>query len=89
MQKLVIFCKVKPPARRAYAPEGKSRDYAYAKNIIMLHCPDSLGDHILFSPASGIMSPADLAGWILGDNLNVRLHVQLHKLIWPDKNKGV
>jgi len=27
MQKLAIFRKVKPPARRAYAPEGKSRNY--------------------------------------------------------------
>jgi 7-carboxy-7-deazaguanine synthase len=68
---------------------GNREDYIYAKNIIMLHCPEFLEGHILFSPASGIMSPADLAGWILEDNLNVRLHVQLHKTIWPDKNKGV
>jgi len=68
---------------------GSREDYMYAQNIITLHCPDSLGDHILFSPASGIMSPADLAVWILEDNLNVRLHVQLHKMIWPDKNRGV
>ena len=68
---------------------GNREDYMYAKNIITLHCPDFLGDHILFSPASGIMSPADLAVWILEDNLNVRLHVQLHKMIWPDKNRGV
>jgi 7-carboxy-7-deazaguanine synthase len=68
---------------------GNREDYMYAKNIIKLHCPEFLGDHILFSPASGIMSPADLAGWILGDNLNVRLHLQLHKMIWPDKKRGV
>jgi 7-carboxy-7-deazaguanine synthase len=68
---------------------GTRKDYLYARNIITLHCPDFLGDHILFSPASGIISPADLAGWILEDNLNVRLHVQLHKMIWPDKNRGV
>jgi len=30
MQKFGIFRKVKPPARRAYAPEGKSRNYAEA-----------------------------------------------------------
>ena len=30
MQKLAIFRKVKPPARRAYAPEGKSRNCAEA-----------------------------------------------------------
>ena len=27
MQKLATFRKVKPPAFRAYAPEGKSRNY--------------------------------------------------------------
>ena len=64
-------------------------DYRYAKNIIKRQCPDFLGDHILFSPVSGILSPADLAGWILEDNLNVRLHVQLHKIIWPDIKRGV
>ena len=28
IQKLTVFRKVKPPARKAYAPEGKSRNYA-------------------------------------------------------------
>jgi 7-carboxy-7-deazaguanine synthase len=68
---------------------GNREDYMFAKNIIMLHCSDFIEDHILFSPASGIMSPADLAGWILEDNLNVRLHLQLHKIIWPNKKRGV
>ena len=68
---------------------GNREDYMYSKNIITLHCPYFLEDHILFSPASGIMSPADLASWILEDHLNVRLHVQLHKMIWPDRKSGV
>ena len=68
---------------------GNREDYMYAKNIIMSHCSDFLGDHILFSPVYGKMSPADLAGWILKDNLNVRLHLQLHKIIWPNRTRGV
>jgi len=68
---------------------GNREDYIYAKDIISSHCPDFIPDHILFSPAFKIMSSADLAGWILEDHLNVRLHVQLHKMIWPDKNRGV
>jgi len=68
---------------------GNREDYMYAKNITKLHCSDVLGDHILFSPAFGIMPPADLAGWMLEDNLNVRFHIQLHKIIWPDKKSGV
>jgi 7-carboxy-7-deazaguanine synthase len=68
---------------------GSRMDYAYAKNIIALYCPDFSGDHILFSPASGKMPPADLAKWILEDHLNVRLHLQIHKIIWSDREKGV
>ncbi len=68
---------------------GNREDYMYAKNIITLHCPEFLEDHILFSPASGIMSPADLADWILEDNLNVRLHLQLHTIIWPNRKRGI
>ncbi|MFO7554653.1 MAG: radical SAM protein [Desulfobacterales bacterium] len=68
---------------------GTLEDYVYAKHIIVLLCKDFPGDHILFSPVSGKMSPAELADWILEDNLDVRLHLQLHKMIWPDKNRGV
>lgn len=68
---------------------GNRDDYMYAKHIIVAHRPDSSGDHILFSPASGTLPPADLAGWILEDNLDVRFHIQLHKLIWPDRERGV
>jgi len=68
---------------------GNREDYAYAKNIVALHCPDFPGDHILFSPVSGEMSPAELADWILEDNLDVRLHLQLHSIIWPNRKRGV
>lgn len=39
---------------------------------------------VLFSPALGRLAAATLAGWILRDNLPVRLQVQLHKLLWGD-----
>jgi 7-carboxy-7-deazaguanine synthase len=68
---------------------GNHEDYTYAKNIISSHCPNFPGDCILFSPVYGKIPPADLADWILKDHLNVRLHLQLHKMIWPDKERGV
>ncbi|MBW2197230.1 MAG: radical SAM protein [Deltaproteobacteria bacterium] len=68
---------------------GNRTDYVYAKKIIELNLPDFPEDHILFSPVSGKMPPADLAEWILEDNLNVRLHLQIQKIIWPDREKGV
>ena len=39
---------------------------------------------ILFSPAWGLVEPAELAGWILQDRLPVRFQLQLHKLLWGD-----
>jgi len=39
---------------------------------------------VLFSPAWGMIEPADLAGWILEDRLPVRFQLQLHKLLWGD-----
>lgn len=44
---------------------------------------------ILFSPVAESLSSTDLAEWILEDELQVRLQVQLHKILWPDKNRGV
>jgi hypothetical protein len=35
------------------------------------------------------MPLSDLAEWILEDNLNIRLHLQIQKIIWPDREKGV
>ena len=43
---------------------------------------------VLFSPAYDEVSYEQLAGWILRDGLNVRMQVQLHKIIWGDK-RGV
>ncbi|MEJ2401739.1 MAG: 7-carboxy-7-deazaguanine synthase QueE [Xanthomonadales bacterium] len=39
---------------------------------------------VLFSPAWGLVEPADLAGWILEDRLPVRFQLQLHKILWGD-----
>ena len=39
---------------------------------------------ILLSPAWGQVKPADLAEWVLTDQLNVRVQLQLHKLLWGD-----
>lgn len=44
---------------------------------------------VIFSPAYGLLEPGDLANWILQDGLEVRVGVQLHKVIWPGSNRGV
>ena len=53
-------------------------------------CCGILEDHeilsdILFSPVYESLKPAQLADWILEKQLNVRLQVQLHKILWGDE----
>ena len=40
---------------------------------------------VLFSPVYESLRPAELADWILEKQLNVRLQVQLHKILWGDE----
>jgi 7-carboxy-7-deazaguanine synthase len=44
---------------------------------------------ILFSPAFGRLYPEELAAWIIGDRLNVRLNLQLQKYIYGPDVRGV
>jgi 7-carboxy-7-deazaguanine synthase len=44
---------------------------------------------ILFSPAYSRLPYDELARWILESGLPVRLQLQLHKIIWPERNRGV
>jgi len=67
---------------------GNATDYAFAKHIFSTHLPPDTTIAVLFSPAFGIMDPSLLAEWILADGLNVRLQLQLHKILWPHDSKG-
>ncbi|MBE0439336.1 MAG: 7-carboxy-7-deazaguanine synthase QueE [Gammaproteobacteria bacterium] len=40
---------------------------------------------ILFSPIHGELKPADLADWVISDNLPVRMQIQMHKYLWGDE----
>jgi 7-carboxy-7-deazaguanine synthase len=62
-------------------------DYIWAKEVIRGNGLESRA-RVLLSPAHGRMDPALLAEWMLGDRLNVRLQVPLHKIIWPEADRG-
>ncbi|NVL89594.1 MAG: radical SAM protein [Desulfobacterales bacterium] len=69
---------------------GDRADYEYAKKILDLMDTGPVRKTLVhFSPASGKIQPKRLAEWILEDHLNVRVHIQLHKIIWPHEQKGV
>jgi 7-carboxy-7-deazaguanine synthase len=62
-------------------------DYNFAASAVrgrglLDRCP------VIFSPVHGRLDPAELAEWILTDGLDVRLGLQLHKLLWPDEERG-
>jgi 7-carboxy-7-deazaguanine synthase len=46
-------------------------------------------DRILFSAVSGRLPPDRLAAWMLEARIEARLQLQLHRLIWPDQERGV
>jgi 7-carboxy-7-deazaguanine synthase len=62
-------------------------DYIWAKEVIRGNGLESRA-RVLLSPAHGRMDPALLAEWMLGDRLKVRLQVPLHKIIWPEADRG-
>jgi 7-carboxy-7-deazaguanine synthase len=63
-------------------------DYDWAKATVARYdlaarCP------VIFASVHGALDAAELSRWILADRLNVRLGVQLHKLLWPGVRRGV
>lgn len=63
-------------------------DYVWAKEIIARYRLPKLAD-LLLSPAAGMFAPARLAELMLRDRIQARLQLQLHRIIWPDRDRGV
>jgi len=63
-------------------------DYEFARGVIDRH-DLSARCTVLMGAVAGLLDPAELAGWILAEKLPVRLNVQLHKILWPEKERGV
>jgi 7-carboxy-7-deazaguanine synthase len=61
-------------------------DFSWSMDIIEKYQLNQ--NQILFSPVYNVLASEQLAEWILKHQLNVRLQLQLHKILWGDK-KGV
>jgi len=57
-------------------------DFDWCTEILENHEVES---EVLFSPVYESLRPVELADWILEKKLNVRLQVQLHKILWGDQ----
>jgi len=59
------------------------KDYQYAKGILEKYKPLCT---VFFQPVWG-KNPKILTKWIINDGLNVKLGLQIHKIIWGEKRK--
>ncbi|MCK5145785.1 radical SAM protein [bacterium] len=62
-------------------------DYEWARSIIYKYALHKRSNTLL-SVVAGRLNPEDLAAWILEDELEVRLQLQMHKILWPNDEKG-
>jgi len=58
-------------------------DYEWARDLLQERAP--VVCQVLFSPSWGQVAPRELAEWILADRLDVRLQIQLHKILWGNE----
>ncbi|MBC8425802.1 radical SAM protein [bacterium] len=84
------------PGLRALGPRDELKfvccdraDYDWARDLV--HAGERLPADvpIAFSPAEGRLDPTELAEWIVADRLDVRFQIQLHKVLWPGRERGV
>jgi 7-carboxy-7-deazaguanine synthase len=71
---------------------GDREDYCFARDFVAsgpLRPFAASGGSVLFSTVHDRVSPKDLVTWILEDRLQVRLQIQLHKIIWGSEARGV
>ncbi len=68
---------------------GSREDYEWSREQVRKHDLVNRVQTVLFSPVFGKIQPVDIVDWILGDKLDVRFQLQLHKFIWDPKERGV
>ena len=76
-------------------------DYEFARDFVARHHLTSRINAVLFSPAFSkeatggrdtehcLLDPRELAEWMLADNVQARLGLQIHKFIWDPAMRGV
>jgi 7-carboxy-7-deazaguanine synthase len=64
------------------------RDFDWAHETVRMRGLDQRFI-VLLSPVFGAVEPLELAQWLLGSGLEVRMQLQLHKYIWHPQARGV
>lgn len=63
-------------------------DFDWAMEVVEQHHLDQRCS-VLISPVFDHLDVTDLANWVLDSRRNIRLQLQLHKLLWDPKARGV
>ena len=64
-------------------------DYVWAKELCFREGLFEGKAELLFLVAHGLLSPLEVATWLIEDKLPVRFQLQQHKYIWPAHQRGV
>jgi 7-carboxy-7-deazaguanine synthase len=64
-------------------------DYEWMRDAIRTRDLPSRTPNLLASTVFGRLAPRDLVGWVLADDLPVRVQLQMHKYIWAPETQGV
>ena len=67
---------------------SSEEDYRFAREGIRKYGKERPFTALL-SPAFGLLPPEKLAGWMIGDALDARFQLQIHKLVWGPDRRGV
>ena len=64
-------------------------DFDWAVEQVRRHGLVDRAACVLLSPVHGELDPAQLAGWMLEEDLDLVLQLQEHKILWPGVERGV
>ena len=67
---------------------SSEKDFFWSRDIIAKHNLDKIAT-ILLSPVENAIAPTDLAELILKHHTSAKMQIQLHKLLWPEQERGV
>jgi 7-carboxy-7-deazaguanine synthase len=68
---------------------GSREDYEWSSEQVGKFALPTRCGAVLFSPVFGKIQPVEIVNWMLEDKLDVRFQLQMHKLVWDPKKKGV
>lgn len=87
--------KLLTPADELKCVISSRRDYDWAVGMLHQHIPNLNNPaaiknrvKVLFSPVTEQLEASRLAQWLLDDGLQIRLQIQLHRILWPQKTRG-